>query len=130
MGHAVVGGHAGHGMRKYAGQYLVDHFHYAALDAPHVGQGHGGLKADKAAAHNDGLGDFAFLAGCADGSGGFQPGEGEDIFKVLAFHGRHARGRTRGEYQLVIGQLFFLPGNHVFDGKGFGRPVNGSGCGQ
>ena len=125
---AVVGGHLGHGVRKDAGQDLIHHFHHAALDAPHVGQRNGGLKADKPAAHNDGLGDLAFFAGAADGSGGFKAGERKDVPEVFAFNRGHAGAGAGGQHQLVIGQFFFLPGDHVFDGKGFGRAVNGRGA--
>ena len=129
VGLAVVGGHLAHVVGEHAGQHLVHHFHHADLDAPHVGQGHGSFQTDETAAHDDGLVDLAVFAGFADDVGGFQTGEGQDVLEVMAFHRRHARGGAGGQHQLVVGQLFFLAGDHVAHQQGLGGAVDGHGAG-
>ena len=128
VGLAVVGGHERKRLGKHAGQNLIHHFHNADFHAPHIGQGHGSLKADEAAAHNDRLAHLALLASCADGSGGFQAGQGKHVFQILAFNGGHARACAGSQHQLVVRQLFFLAGNNVLYEQGFGCPVNGQGA--
>ena len=73
--------------------------------------------------------DLAVFAGLADGVGGFQTGEGQDVLEVVAFHRRHARGGAGGQHQLVVGQLFFLAGDHVAHQQGLGGAVDGQGAG-
>ncbi len=124
-----MGGHFRQGAGKHARQNLIHHFHHADLDAPHVGQGHGGFQTDEAAAHDDGLADLAFLTGRADGVGGLQTGERKHVAEVFALHRRHARAGARGQHQFVVGQFFFLAADHVFDQQGSGRAVNGQGAG-
>ena len=128
VGLAVVGRHERKGLRKHAGQNLVHHFHNADLHAPHVGKGHGSLKANKTAAHNDRLAHFAFLAGRADSPRSFKAGEGKHVFQILAFNGRHAWACAGGQHKFVVGQFFFLAGHNVLDQQGFGCSVNGQGA--
>ena len=127
VGLAVVGSHARKGLGEHAGQNLVHHFHNADLHAPHVGQGHGSLQADKAATHNNSLAHLAFLAGRTNGPRRFKAGEGEHVFQILAFNGRHAGACAGGQHQFVVGQFFFLAAHNVLDQQGFGSPVNGHG---